>query len=803
MVEFLKPITKQITQTILEQMSYSICQIQNGNDELGIGYFCYIKYENFKIPVVIINNYLIDENYNFTFNVKMNDIETTLKIGETRYKNEEYNISILEIKRNNKFKINFIEFDDKIYESDSEMYYYKKGVYTLQFKNINDILVSYGKINNSHQSQLTYSGLINHNSKFPFIFNLSNNKLIGFHLRKYYNFNKGIFFNKIIEQFIELNKYNQNNYNEIELIIKVEEKDINKRISILNSDEGNISLKPLTEKNTELYINDKKYKYNKCFNPEEEGIYRIKLKFFINLTNCSYMFARCKKTIFINFISINTKYVTNMEYMFYKCQNLKTVNLLCFDTQNIIKMRAMFAFCYNLYNLDLSNFNFKNVLDMYYFFYECNSLKNVNSFKNIINISIDVDSNSVGKKLFFLNKKPYDKYNHYNTNQMNESNAELYINKTKLKYNNYFTPIKKGMYNIILEFNCNITDCHNMFYDCENIIDINFISFNTNNVSNMSHMFYGCKNLKYLNLSSFNTNNVSNMSHMFYDCNNFTNLNLSSFTTINAKDMNFMFCGCRNLNHLDISSFNTKNVKSMEGMFSNCNNLNDLNLSNFDTTNIENMGSMFYDCQKLKILDLSSFNTKKVKYMTSMFNNCFNLTNINLSSFDTKNVRDMSSMFYSCVSLEDLNLSSLSKKYIRYDKSMNSSFFNTENVTNMNSMFSYCNNLCNINLSSFNTTKVKDMGAMFSYCGNLKSLDLSSFNTETVTDMSYMFYNCKNLSNLKISSFKIQRVTKVNGFFFGCNKCLLYNNWTTFEQFDKEILLEENNILDTAFRIDY
>ena len=66
-----------------------------------------------------------------------------------------------------------------------------------------------------------------------------------------------------------------------------------------------------------------------------------------------------------------------------------------------------------------------------------------------------------------------------------------------------------------------------------------------------------------------------------------------------------------------------------------------------------------------------------------------------------------------------------------------------------------------------------------------------------------MFYNCKNLSNLKISSFKIRRVTKVNGFFFGCNKCLLDNNWTTFEQFDEEILLEENNILDTAFRIDY
>ena len=38
-----------------------------------------------------------------------------------------------------------------------------------------------------------------------------------------------------------------------------------------------------------------------------------------------------------------------------------------------------------------------------------------------------------------------------------------------------------------------------MFYNCNNIININFIKFNTNNVTNMSYMFSDCNNLSKLN----------------------------------------------------------------------------------------------------------------------------------------------------------------------------------------------------------------------------------------------------------------------------------------------------------------
>ena len=72
--------------------------------------------------------------------------------------------------------------------------------------------------------------------------------------------------------------------------MKIEKDDINKDIYFLDNTVGKYliygkieehyhdNLKELNEKNTELYINNIRYKYSKYFKPKEEGIYQIKLK---------------------------------------------------------------------------------------------------------------------------------------------------------------------------------------------------------------------------------------------------------------------------------------------------------------------------------------------------------------------------------------------------------------------------------------------------------------------------------------------------------------------------------------------
>ena len=80
-----------------------------------------------------------------------------------------------------------------------------------------------------------------------------------------------------------------------------------------------------------------------------------------------------------------------------------------------------------------------------------------------------------------------------------------------------------------------------MFSGCENIININFIHFNTENITTMKGMFSYCKNLKNINLFAFNTKNVIDMSYMFYGCELLNNLDLLSFDFIMVKYIDNIF----------------------------------------------------------------------------------------------------------------------------------------------------------------------------------------------------------------------------------------------------------------------
>ena len=146
---------------------------------------------------------------------------------------------------------------------------------------------------------------------------------------------------------MELRHSENNKWNEIDILLTINKNDINKEIYFLN--EYNNNIKELNDKNAELYINNIKKEYKKYFIPEKEGKYNIKLKFNINLTNCSYMFSNCENITKINFISFNTKYVNSMKYMFHKCKNLEYINnLLLFDFRNVTDMSNMFSYCYKL-----------------------------------------------------------------------------------------------------------------------------------------------------------------------------------------------------------------------------------------------------------------------------------------------------------------------------------------------------------------------------------------------------------------------------------------------------------------------
>ena len=483
-------ISKQTIQKILEQMNNSIYKVKV-NDKEGILLFCNIKYKKETIPTMITNYELIDENYlrkKNNIELSLNNKLKSLEFGNIRYLNQENDISIIQIKNIKDNKINYLELVDGLYEEESEILFNDEPIYITKYQNENNISFSFGKIKYINNQEIKYISNLNSTPYHSPIFNLCNNKLIGLFISSSKYHNKGIFLKHFIYKFTyeyEKSKYikiRKNEINEIKILININEADMNKKIYFLNLNLNKINkdMAILNKLNTNIYINDEEYGYKKFFIPDHIGEYIIKLKFNIELTNCSFMFANCENIIDINFITFDTKKVTNMKYMFHKCKNLKTINLFSFDTINVTDMSDMFSFCENLTYLDLSSFNTQNVTNTSYMFCYCYKLKNlglftfdsknfikqnfmyemcinldcisfdennngINKYESEINLKIYVDQKSINTVVYFLD-------NSYNSNEhlkeLNKLNTQLYINNKKYGYKNIF--YQKNVENILL-----------------------------------------------------------------------------------------------------------------------------------------------------------------------------------------------------------------------------------------------------------------------------------------------------------------------------------------------------------------
>ena len=115
-------ISYECTKKIMEQMSKNICKIKIG-EEQGTGFFCKIPFPdiNNMLSVFITNNHVINDKILYDNNLKINiNIEEENEIREInlnnriKYTNEEYDITIIEIKEEDNIN-NYLELDDIIF----------------------------------------------------------------------------------------------------------------------------------------------------------------------------------------------------------------------------------------------------------------------------------------------------------------------------------------------------------------------------------------------------------------------------------------------------------------------------------------------------------------------------------------------------------------------------------------------------------------------------------------------------------------------------------------------------------------
>lgn len=493
---------------ILDQMGNCICKIFKNKDETGTGFFCHIPYEGKLFPVLVTTNRIINKEYlnnNKEIKIAMNDgnIEYTIIIDETRkiYLNKDYDIIIIELKEKDRIKNNFLEIDKQLFETNIKQNYEGKSVYIIQYPKGNKSFYSSGVLKELDNYHIKHLCSIEESSSGSPIITLENFTLIGIHCKPgTLIYNSGIFLKEPFQDFInknlnnsfveknednnivknektnkifEENKSKEIKENSISISIEVKHQEIGKNVSFLcgrnilygfdpkyrpiNNREDIDIFENIKKDDIEIYINNKKYNFQRSFIPTESGFYSIKLKFNFAMEDCRFMFRDCENITRIDLSKFNSKKVTNMSSMFYRCEKVERIILNNLDTSNVTHMDHMFFGCKNLEYLDLFSFNTEKVTSIKYIFSDCENLELI-------------------KNLYF-----------------NTKNIQC------MEYM-FFRCLKLCNINLST-FNTENTLCtFAMFADCFSLSSIDLSTFDTSKVHTYKGMLGRCKNLEYIEI---------------------------------------------------------------------------------------------------------------------------------------------------------------------------------------------------------------------------------------------------------------------------------------------------------------
>ena len=408
-----------------------------------------------------------------------------------------------------------------------------------------------------------------------------------------------------------------------------------------------------------------------------------------NVTNMSGMFNSCSSLTSLDVTHFNTANVTTMNSMFYNCSKLTSLDVSKFNTVNVTNMSSMFSNCVALTFLYLTNFNTEKVTNMKNMFSGCQALTTIYASSKFVTPQV---SNSSGMFYNCRKLKGEEVCTNYKATDKTYAKIEggyfsraiprvkyadgtltfFLASKETLGENEYgiyglgakptWLVNKNNVTKVVFDpafANARPTNCYAWFNGCENLTNIEGIEYlNTSQVTDMHNMFYNCYHLQTTDFSGFDTRKVKDMSYMFHNCDSLKSLDISNFNTSEVTDMSGMFEGCIGLTSLDLSHLNTSKVSIMVSMFQSCIKLLSVNLSGWDTRNVKSMTRMFKRCHSLKTLDLSGFDTReKTCTMGDMFNTCKELTTIFVSDKFAVGTGDTGdgTMFQGCNKLKGAN----------------------------------------------------------------------------------------------------------------------------------------------------
>ena len=208
-------ISYESTKKIVKQMKKNVCKIKIGKKQ-GTGFFCKIPFpdKNNMLSVLITNNHIIsNKTLNKIISIyteKTNIRKINLK-NRMNYTNEEYDITIIEIKEEDEIK-SYLELDDDIIndiiaKKNKNDKYSEQTVYIMQYPE-GKLSVSYGIIDSIYEDKkynFNHKCTTKIGSSGSPILKIDNNRIIGIHKEGNINngYNRGTFLNYPIKEFIE------------------------------------------------------------------------------------------------------------------------------------------------------------------------------------------------------------------------------------------------------------------------------------------------------------------------------------------------------------------------------------------------------------------------------------------------------------------------------------------------------------------------------------------------------------------------------------------------------------------------
>ena len=412
------------TETILEQMKFSVCKILNVENK-GTGFFCNIPLENKFIKVLITNNHVIGDKDLFEGNsikLSLNDdkiqIKIVLRSSRKMFTNKELDITFIEIIEEDLLKyINFLEIDEMIYidEDFINEYYCKKQIYTLHYPKAECLNVSYGIFKEKKQEEIYHYCNTEEGSSGGPILSLKSLKVIGIHkaCSKSLKINIGIFIKYAINLFIQFLKKQRQNNKALSILKKNNKKIIQKSAKIPTKQ---IESKKYGLNNIKINLNN--YKFSQISPSNKSG--NIKNKSIISSNNKS--FIETHKTRKEYSIGKNNKIYHKKSFTKLKINHTPNIKNKKKNNNNLNNYKEEFL-------IDKDN-------DIRYSLKNNYKYSNFNNFNSNFNYDLMNDKNDIHFKNYNNNLKKYNanfkkennNYYNYQSNYNNNVNKYLYNN---------------------------------------------------------------------------------------------------------------------------------------------------------------------------------------------------------------------------------------------------------------------------------------------------------------------------------------------------------------------------------------